>query len=204
MKKAIYGLVLAGCAAMPVWADGYGGLAFGLGESCQDIGQTGLHDGDCGKAGVMFRGYMGNFLTDYLRLEVSLDGFLTPWRLFGISSYDEMNTSALTLGGHALINIPLTRDVHVFAGPGVGASMVYVSWNHESWQDPVTYEDYSRSENDYTFGLNYGWSAGIEFETNEGNAVRIQWQTWNSMDSDVLFDKEFSNNYLFMSLSAKY
>lgn len=199
MKKFVGSLmVLAGLMATPVSAEGYSGFALGLGEPCRGVGDTGLTDGECRDPGILARVFVGHAVTDFFRLEGTLDALLDPRWLFG--SHGNTHVTALTLGGYALMNVPFTDEVSFFAGPGVATSMVHVSWDYRSYYDDGTQERYETSERDTTFGFNYGWTAGVEFEIPVDSVVRIQWQTWRSMDSDVLYDDEFSMNYLSLSL----
>lgn len=202
MKYGLIALVVCAFSAMPVRAEGYGGLAVGLAEFCEGVGESGLFSSDCLNPRFLLHGYVGNQLSDIFSIEFSFDAILDPRGWFGLHGNTEINGA--TLGAYTLMSLPFTDDFRVFAGPGIGGSMVHTSWGESRYLEAGDERWEVRGSSDTTFGINYGWTAGVEFATNNNGVVRVQWQTWCSMDSDALFYDEFSANYLSISLRGDF
>jgi hypothetical protein len=199
MKYGLIALLAGALLSVPVHAEKYGGLALGAAEFCEGAGESGFFGGDCLNPRFLLRGYAGHRFSDFVSLELGFDAILDPRGWFG-GGHGNTEINGATVGAYGLMSLPLADEVRLFAGPGVGGSMIhtsrgdirYVEVGDETWE--------TRESSDTTFGMNIGWTAGVEFETNHAGVVRVQWQTWRSMDSDVLFDDEFSANYLSVSL----
>lgn len=203
MKKLILA-VMAGAFAQPLLATTYNGGGFGLGEACSTKYQPSFFNGDCQKTGVVLRGLGGYRFNNYFSAEVSADGLISPWKLFGLNDVETESVSAFTLGGHAFLSLPITRESRLFFGPSVGASLVYTSRDETSQSNYTTQQSEAATEEDYDFSWNYGWAAGIEFVTQQDKVIRLQWQNWRALNSKIAFGGEVNANYLTINFISRF
>ncbi|ARU27834.1 outer membrane beta-barrel protein [Cellvibrio sp. PSBB006] len=203
MKYGWIALAMCGLFALPVHAENYGGFALGAAEFCEGAGESGFFGGDCLNPRFLLRGYAGHRFSDFVSLELSFDAILDPRGWFG-GGHGKTQIDGATVGAYGLMSLPLADEARLFAGPGVGGSMVHTSWGDTRFVEAGDETWETRESSDTTFGMNIGWTAGVEFATSYTGVVRIQWQTWRSIDSDALFDDEFSANYLSISLRGDF
>lgn len=177
-------------------ADYYGGLGFGLTEYCDGSGRTFLSDSSaCKEHNIVVRGMVGTLVGDYWRFEASFDAHVDLFDMVGIGGGNYRETAAI-LGGHALLNIPVGYDGMLFFGPSLGGGVFHVGsdayWAEVEGTRRGRYRGYANSRTD--FGWHYGWTLGFEYETAADNRVRVQWQTWNGLNSRAREPASFSSN----------
>ncbi|MES2674020.1 MAG: outer membrane beta-barrel protein [Pseudomonadota bacterium] len=203
MKKLILA-VMAGALAQPLQANTYNGGGFGLGEACSTKYQPSFFNGDCQKTGVVLRGLGGYRFNDYFSAEISAEGLISPWKLFGLDDVETESVSAFTVGGHTFLNLPITRRSRLFLGPSVGASIVYTSWDSTNRYNNTSQQYETTSGEDYDFSWNYGWAAGVEFFTQADEVIRLQWQNWRALNSKIAFGGEVNANYLTINFISRF
>lgn len=210
MKYVLFVMGLCSLLSLPVQAEGYGAMGVGLSEFCDDKGGAFFLDAsECESANMAVRGLVGAPVADFLRLEASFDVHLDPWRFFGLNSGSDTREVAAIVGVHGLLNAHLSESVQVFAGPSLGGAMVYVGRDTSdsdyqivigNGDDYYTYDEASSTD----FSFNYGWTLGVEFETADRQWIRLQWQTWNGLESEVLYPGDFSSNSLFIFFGSAF
>jgi|GEM_PF-2786285 len=194
--------------AQIVFAESYGGVGIGVSEACRTKYQPSFSGGDCISANMDIHGFFGNQFSDYFSIEGTVDLAFDAGNIIDIAlgSYNEDSFfydpniesnrwSILTMGVHPLIHFPIANSFSLFAGPSFGGSMVDFDYDVEYFGN-----NYSSSTSTTEFGLNYGWTAGIDINKNESGALRLQWQNWRSLDADVVVNKEFNSNTLTLSM----
>ncbi|RYY73558.1 MAG: hypothetical protein EOO52_16180 [Gammaproteobacteria bacterium] len=193
-----------------VFAEGYDGVGVGLSEACRTKYQPSFSGGDCISANLDIHGLIGNQLNDYFSIEGTVDFAFDAGNIIDIvlGGDDEDNYysndsnittnrwSILTMGVHPLFHLPLTNSFGLFAGPSFGGSMVVFDYDVKYFGNNSLNSSTSSTE----FGLNYGWTAGININDSDSGALRLQWQNWRSLDADVAENKEFSSNTLTLSM----
>ena len=203
MKKLIPAMMVGLCS-QPLLALEYTGGGFGLGEACNTKYDPSFSQDDCRNPGMILRGFAGNRFSDYFSAEISAEGLISPWKLFGLSDIEAEQVSAFTVGGHAFLNLPITQASRLFLGPSVGASIVYTSWDTGSEYNATTQTQETVTMDDYDFSWNYGCAAGIEFMTEENNVVRLQWQNWRALESEIAYGGEVHANYLTINFISRF
>ena len=194
-----------------VFAKGYGGVGVGVSEACRTKYQPSFSGGDCISANMDIRGFIGSQWNDYFSIEGSIDFAFDAGNIADIvlgtndedsffygasnSNVETNRWSILTVGIHPLFHLPVTHSFSLFAGPSFGGSMVDFDYDvkyfgNNNWNTSSSTE----------FGLNYGWTAGININDSDSGALRLQWQNWRSLDADVVENKEFNSNTLTLSL----
>ena len=179
-------------------ADQYiiGGI--GAGEACAIDTQS----KNCGASSLLLRGVLGSEINPYFRVEGSADALVNSVLPREYSHSEEDKVSVLTLGLSAFVTLPLSNSLRLFVGPSVGSSAARISVHTDVWDNNKSGE--SGGSNDTDFGVNYGWSAGIDVGTFANGVVRVQWQNWRSLDSRRAYDGEFDANYLSINFIAPY
>ena len=194
--------------AQVVFAEGYGGFGVGASEACRTKYQPGFSGGDCISANMDIHGFMGNHFNDYFSIEGSVDFSFDAGNIWDIVVgtsdeesffYDpnvESNRWAIvTLAVHPLIHIPISSSFGLFAGPSLGGSMVDFDYDVKYFGN-----NYLNSTSATEFGLNYGWTAGVNINDSSSGAVRLQWQNWRSLDADIPENGEFNSNTFTINL----
>jgi hypothetical protein len=194
--------------AQVVFAEAYGGVGVGASEACRTKYQPGFAGGDCISPNMTIRGIMGNNFNDYFSIEGSLDFSFDAGHLWDIVIgtndedsffYDpnvENNRWAIaTVAVHPLLRLPVSHTVSLFAGPSLGGSMVNFDYNVKYFGN-----NYTSSTSSTEFGINYGWTAGINIDNSSSGALRLQWQNWRSLDADIADNGEFNSNTLTLNL----
>jgi hypothetical protein len=188
----------------PLSAEEYMGGGYGLGEACSTLYQPSFSGGERNDPELLLRGFIGNRFNNYFAVEGVLEGMTSPWKFFGLDYKEAMRISAFTLGGNVFFSLPLSHRSRLFAGPSVGGSLVYVSWDTEEEYNSETQQQETTTNSDAEFSWNYGWSAGIEFVKFDDSVVRLQWQNWRSLDSEVAFGGEVNTNYLSINFFSRF
>jgi hypothetical protein len=204
MKK-LWLAIMISCCPHTLLANPYVAGGFGLGTACsntqydQDSPEIG-----CETAGIVLRGVGGNQFNDYFSAEFTLEGLISPWKLFGLTDVETERVSAFTLGGHAFLTLPLSQSLHLFLGPSVGASIVYTSWDVDRQYNYSTDREDVVVAEDYDFSWNYGWATGVEFTTEKDNIIRLQWQNWRHLESEIAYGGAIAANYLTLNFISRY
>ena len=103
--------------------------------------------------------------------------------------------SILTLAVQPLIHLPFNYSSSFFVGPSLGGSMVDFDYDVKYFGN-----EYQSEHSSTAFGLNYGWTAGLDINKNARGAIRLQWQSWRSLDADVAVNSEFDSNTFTVSM----
>lgn len=203
MKKIVAGLFLA-LVAPVLWAEGYGGVGVGLSEACVTKYQPSFTDGDCIDPNLTIRGMLGGEINEYFSLEGSVDFSFDAGNVVDIvlgknnedsffydPDIDSNRWSILTLAVHPLVYLPIAKSFRLFAGPSFGGSMVNFDYDVKYFGN-----NYGSSHSSTEFGLNYGWTAGVDLMRDQTGFMRLQWQNWRSLDANVAVNSEFNSNTL--------
>ncbi|RYZ95432.1 MAG: hypothetical protein EOO68_18555 [Moraxellaceae bacterium] len=170
----------------------------GAGETCA----VNMQSDNCSEPSLLLRGVLGNEINPYLRVEGSADALVNSIIPREYSHSKEDKVSVLTLGLSAFATLPLSNSLRLFVGPSVGASAARISVHTDVWDNNESGRNARQNNTD--FGVNYGWSAGIDVGTFSNGVVRLQWQNWRSLDSNGAYAGEFDANYLSINFIAPY
>jgi hypothetical protein len=189
-------------------AYGYSGVGIGLSEACRTKYEPSFAGGDCISPNIDVRGFGGKKFNKFFAIEGSLDFSFDAGNIADMILgrddedsffYDpevETNRWAIvTLGVHPVIFLPITDSFRLFAGPSLGGSIVNFDYDVKYFGN-----SYSASNSSTEFGLNYGWTAGVELFAENNAGLRLQWQNWRSLDADVPINNELNSNTLTFNL----
>lgn len=198
-------------------ADGYSGFGIGYSEACRTLAKPEFAGGDCIKANVDVHGFVGHKLSEYFMVEGSLDlsfdgGHVVDAALETLLSDDEGNSfytgddsyetnrwSVTTLAVAAFGRLPLGDSAALFAGPTFGGSIVNFDYDVEYFGNGDAYQGSATDT-----GFNYGWAAGLDLGSTSGGGLRLQWQNWRSLDTNVAENRTFNLNTFTLSFIANY
>jgi opacity protein-like surface antigen len=181
-----------------VYADDYiiGGI--GAGETCAEKNES----DNCSDSSLLLRGVLGREINNYFAVEGSLDTLVNSVVARRYSHSTEDKVSALTVGISGFATLPITESFRLFVGPSLGVSLARVSISTEVFDNNSTT---SETDNGNTeFGTNYGWSAGFDIGTLNNGKLRLQWQSWRSLDSKKIYNGKFDTNSLSINFIAPY
>jgi hypothetical protein len=209
MKKILASLLIL-FVAQVVFAESYGGVGVGASEACRTKYEASFFGGDCISPNIDFHGLIGNQVNEYFSIEGSVDFSFDAGNLVEIilggdkedsffydSDVESNRWSILTLAVHPLVHLPISNSFSIFAGPSFGGSMVNFDYDVKYFgNDSLSQNSHSATE----FGLNYGWTAGVNIKNSSSSAIRLQWQNWRSLDADVSANPEFNSNTFTVSM----
>lgn len=198
MRKLKFIFLFGIFVAQYVCADDYiiGGI--GAGETCAANNES----NNCSDSSLLLRGVLGREINNYFAVEGSLDGLVNSIvpRRYSHSTEDKVST--LTIGISGFVALPITESFRVFAGPSLGVSLARVSISTDVFDNNSTT---SETDNGNTeVGTTYGWSAGFDIGTFGNGKIRLQWQSWRSIDSNAVYNGKFDTNSLTLNFIAPY
>ena len=206
--KLFFAILVSIFSTTNAFADNYIIGGAGVAETCAvDDVNTSTNDvigesDDCSNPTLLLRGALGKEINRYLFIEGSADALVHSVipRRYSHSTKDKV--SVLTIGVSAFATLPITDSFRFFVGPSLGVSMSRVSINTTVWENNSNEE--TGGSNNTNFGTNYGWAAGVDIGTLDDGIVRLQWQNWRSIDSDIAFGGEFDTNALSLNYIVRY
>lgn len=183
-------------------ADNYiiGGI--GAGETCAEKNETQISGDYCSDASLLLRGALGREINNYFVVEGSLDALVNSVVPRRYSHSTEDKVSALTIGIAGFATLPITESFRLFVGPSLGVSLARVSISTEVFDNNSTTSEVDNGNTE--FGTNYGWSAGFDIGTLSDGKIRLQWQSWRSLDSEAVYNGKFDANYLSINFIERY
>ena len=212
MKHFIAALFLCFLSVYASAQESYAGGGIGYSEACRTKYTPGFAGGDCIEPNLDLRGIVGTQINDNFAIEGSLDLAFDSGDLVGTalseilsdasdqnfyytsndaSETDTNRWSITTLAVHALMQLPIAHSMRLFVGPSLGGSLVNFEYDVKYFGNG---DSQSRSATE--FGLNYGWTAGIDLLDREQGILRLQWQNWRSLDANVARNGQFNSNTL--------